>query len=116
MKTYEIDVNGKVYHVKVKEISPDQIPQTPTPAAAPPVATAAPVKTVGEVRIEAPMAGTILEVKVKVGDTVQKGQTIAILEAMKMENEIVAPADGTITAVHVTASQAVESNQLIVSM
>ena len=89
---------------------------TGAPAAAPVAAApAAPVPAasgVGE-SITSPMPGNILAVNVAAGDTVKKGQVLMILEAMKMENEIMAPCDGKVTAVAVTKGAAVESGALL---
>ena len=105
MKNYTITVNGNVYQVTVEEgISEGAAPapKAPAPKAAPKAAApkAAPAAA-GAIQIAAPMPGKILGVKVKAGDAVKKGQVVAILEAMKMENEIVAPEDGTIASVNV---------------
>ena len=70
----------------------------------------------GSVGIEAPMPGTILSVKVSVGQAVKKGQVVAVLEAMKMENDIVAAQDGVIVSVNVSNGESVETGQLLVSM
>lgn len=66
--------------------------------------------------IKAPMPGLILSVNVKEGDTVSKGDTLLVLEAMKMENVLKAPADGTIKAIPVNVSDAVEKNQLLIEL
>lgn len=109
MKKYKVNVNGTVYEVEIEEM-------TGAPAAAPVAAApAAPVPAasgVGE-SITSPMPGNILAVNVAAGDTVKKGQVLMILEAMKMENEIMAPCDGKVTAVAVTKGAAVESGALL---
>ena len=109
MKKYKVNVNGTAYEVEIEEM-------TGAPAAAPVAAApAAPVPAasgVGE-SITSPMPGNILAVNVAAGDTVKKGQVLMILEAMKMENEIMAPCDGKVTAVAVTKGAAVESGALL---
>jgi biotin carboxyl carrier protein len=101
MKRFNITVNGKAYDVAVEEITDGSAPvqaAAPAPAAAKPAAPAP--AAVGEgTKVTAPMPGNILDVKVKTGDTVTKGQVLMVLEAMKMENDIVAPCDGTVTSV-----------------
>lgn len=105
MKRFNITVNGKAYDVAVEEITDGSaaaaVPSA-APAAAPaPVQTAAPAApAAGEgTKVTAPMPGNILDVKVNTGDTVTKGQVLMVLEAMKMENDIVAPCDGKVTSV-----------------
>ncbi len=104
MKRFNITVNGKAYDVAVEEITDGSAPvQAAAPAPAAPAKAAAPAPApaaVGEgTKVTAPMPGNILDVKVKTGDTVTKGQVLMVLEAMKMENDIVAPCDGTVTSV-----------------
>lgn len=105
MKRFNITVNGKAYDVAVEEITDGSAPAvvpSAAPAAAPaPVQTAAPAApAAGEgTKVTAPMPGNILDVKVNTGDTVTKGQVLMVLEAMKMENDIVAPCDGKVTSV-----------------
>ncbi len=105
MKKYKVNVNGTVYEVEIEEM-------TGAPAAAPVAAAPAAPAGAGE-RVAAPMPGNILSVNVAAGDTVKKGQVLMILEAMKMENEIMAPCDGKVTAVAVTKGAAVESGALL---
>lgn len=122
MNKYKIKVNGKEYEVEVEQIGGEQV----VVAAAPKVAPAAPAPaakaaskaqgTVGSLKVNAPMPGTILGVKVAVGDKVEKGQTLLVLEAMKMENEIAAPEAGTVSSVNVETGASVESGQLLASL
>lgn len=114
MKRFNITVNGKAYDVAVEEITDGSAPAmvtpvatAPTPKATTPVSAPAPAGE-GE-KVTAPMPGTILDVKVSVGDSVTKGQVMMILEAMKMENEIVAPCDGKVTSVTVKKGDSVNS-------
>ena len=109
MKKYRVNVNGTVYEVDVEDIS------GATPAAAPAAApVAAPVSApAGGEQVTSPMPGNILAVNVAAGDTVRKGQVLMILEAMKMENEIMCPCDGKIVSVSVTKGATVESGTLL---
>lgn len=116
MKRYNITVNGKAYDVAVEELDAGAAapvaaaPVAPAPA---PAATPAPAVADGT-KVTAPMPGTILDVKVAVGDTVKSGQAVAILEAMKMENDINAPCDGKVVSIAVTKGAAVETGAVIV--
>ena len=129
MKRYTITVNGTAYDVTVDEANgaaPAAAPvqaaapapaATPAPAAAPaPAAKPAATGSEGAVKVDAPMPGTILDVKVSVGASVSSGEVICILEAMKMENEIVAPQAGTVSSVNVSKGDSVEAGQVIVTM
>lgn len=113
MKTYKVKVNNKVYEVQVESVTESNekisAPQAPVAPQAAPVAGA------GQV-VNAPMAGTINAVKVAVGQAVKKGDVLCVLEAMKLENDIVCPCDGTVTSVLVSKGQAVTSGQKIVTI
>lgn len=115
MKNYTITVNGTPYNVTVEEGAGAPVAATPVaaPAAAPAPAAQG---TAGSVKVEAPMPGTILDVKVSVGDSVSSGSVLCILEAMKMENEIVAPQDGTVASVNVSKGDSVEAGQVIITL
>ena len=110
MKNYEIEIDGQVYHVKVREL-PDDAVMTEQPKAdsGRHVADSA-TQTEGKTML-APMAGTILRIIVKEGQRVKKGENLIVLEAMKMENEIVADEDGVIRSILVKANDSVESDQ-----
>ena len=129
MKNYTITVNGNVYEVTVEEgftgaakAAPAPAPKAapapraaapapaaPAPAPAPaPAAPAPAAPAAGSVAVTAPMPGKILGVKLQAGTAVKRGQVILILEAMKMENEIVAPQDGTIASINVAVGDMVE--------
>lgn len=124
MKRFSVTVNGKAYDVAVEEITgaasapvaaaPAPVAAAPAPAPAPAPA-AAPVAGAGE-KVQAPMPGTILDIKVAVGDTVSRGQTVVILEAMKMENDIVASCDGKITSILVSKGDTVNSDDVLVTI
>ncbi|MBQ8572376.1 MAG: biotin/lipoyl-binding protein [Ruminococcus sp.] len=127
MKNLIITVNGVSYDVQVEEVSGSSAPRAaaPAPVAAPAAAPAAPAApaeapkpagTQGSVKVAAPMPGTILSVKVSVGQQVKKGDTVAVLEAMKMENEIPAPQDGTVSSVDVSNGATVETGATIVTL
>ena len=119
MKNYRITVNGTSYDVSVEELSggaaPVAAPVAAAPVAAPAAAPAAPAPAAGgagSVKVSSP----ILAVKANVGDSVKKGQVILILEAMKMENEVVAPEDGTIASIDVTVGASVESGDTLATL
>lgn len=117
MRKFNIKVNGQAYEVEVEEVAGGFAPAPVVPVAAAPAPAAAPVAApapekaevkaapapvaapAGGTQLKAPMPGTVIDFKATNGAAVKKGQTVLILEAMKMENEIVAPADGVITFV-----------------
>lgn len=106
MKKYRVSVNGTVYEIELEELT-GAAPAPAAPAAAPaPAASPAPA---GGEAVSAPMPGTILAVNVQNGAAVKKGDVLFVLEAMKMENEIMAPRDGVAASVSVTKGAAVES-------
>ena len=121
MKNYTITVNGTVYDVTVEEggagagaATPAAAPKAAPKAAAP--KAAAPAGTEGAVKVNAPMPGKIISVKASAGQAVKKGDVILILEAMKMENEVVAPQDGTIASINVAAGDSVEAGAVLASL
>ena len=107
MKKYRVNVNGTVFEVEIEEMT--GAPAAPAAVPAP----AAPAVPAGGEKITAPMPGTILAVNVANGSAVKKGDVLMILEAMKMENEIMAPCDGAVTSVAVTKGASVESGTLL---
>ncbi len=115
IKKFNIKVNGKNYNVEVEEIG--GVASAPTPSA--PVASA-PVSSAptggGAGGITAPMPGNIIEINVKVGDTVAPGDIILVLEAMKMKNNITAPSGGTVQAVNIKAGDTVATGEVLVSI
>ena len=127
MKNYRITVNGVAYEVSVEEIGAEEMQEAaqqeaavrPAPAVQPKPAAkkaSAAAGTAGSVKINAPMPGKIVEVKVQPGASVKKGDVAVILEAMKMENEIRVGQDGTIASVEVSAGDMVEGGSVLVTM
>ena len=116
MKYYNITVNGVAYSVSVEETAAGAAPVAAPAAPAAPKAPAAPAAAPGAVTVKAPMPGNILDVKVAAGASVKAGDVLVILEAMKMENEIVAPQDGTVASVNVNKGDTVNSGDVLVSM
>ena len=132
MKNYKVTVNGNVYDVVVEEVTsrvssaPVIAPTTPVLAQVAPlpvqvaastvVKETAPMGTQGAVKIKAPMPGKILKIDVKEGQMLKKGEVILVLEAMKMENEIVASQDGTVSSIDVSVGISVESGDLLATL
>lgn len=135
MRKFNITVNGVTYEVEVEEISAgtSAAPSAaPVPQAAPAVPQAAPAKqdapkpaahapkaaapAAGSIQITSPMPGNIMKVNVSTGAAVKKGDILIILEAMKMENEILAPEDGTVASVAVSQGVTVASGDLLVTL
>lgn len=119
MKRYNITVNGTAYDVTVEETEGGApsvaAPAAPKPAPKPAAPKAA-AGAAGNVKITAPMPGTIVEVKAKVGDPVKNGTVIAVLEAMKMENDVVADRDGTIASINVNKGESVSTGSVIATI
>lgn len=124
MRQFNITVNGVAYSVAVEEVGAASAPVAApvaapvvTPVAAPaPAAPAAAAPVAGGQKVNAPMPGTILEVRVTEGATVKKGDILLILEAMKMENDIVAPEDGTVASINVSVGASVEAGETIATL
>lgn len=120
VNNYEVEIEGKMYRVTIEEISKNERQEKKQTAGkkdsnakneskeTPPV----PLTTNAQ-KILSPMPGNVFKVLVSAGEYVKKGEAVLILEAMKMENEIVAPHDGTISAVHVKEGQAVDSDDVL---
>lgn len=125
MRNYIVNVNGTDYQIKVEEITTGAAPaakapvakpvQASAPAPAAPVAPAAkPKATAGAGQsINSPMPGTILSINVREGQPVKSGDVLMILEAMKMENEIMAPKDGIVTSLNVSGGTSVETGSVL---
>lgn len=112
MKKFKVTVNGTAYEIELEEIDAAKAQASPAAEKQGAPAPAAPAAQGGE-RVTAPMPGNILDVRVKVGDAVKKGDVLLILEAMKMENEIMAGADGKITSVNVNKGDSVETGAVL---
>ena len=120
MKNYTITVNGNVYDVTVEETGSTGAATAPkrTAAAPAPAAAAKPAASTGagSIKIEAGAAGKVFKIEKKVGDAVKKGDTILVLEIMKMETPVVAPEDGTVASIDVAVGDAVESGALLATL
>ena len=125
MKKYNITVNGTTYEVLVEEAdgaatAPAYSAPVAAPVAAPKAQPAAKAPAAsgaaGAVKVTAPMPGTILDVKVSVGQSVKKGDVICVLEAMKMENDIPAPQDGVIASINIQKGASVAAGDVLASL
>ena len=127
MKNYRVTVNGVAYDVVVEELNGSVAAPAPVaaPAAAPvaaPKAAPAPVAApkasgnAGAIAVKAPMPGNLIKVNVKVGDAVKKGDVLCVLEAMKMENDIMAPADGVVASVEAAKGASVATDAVLVTL
>ena len=119
MKNYTITVNGNVYNVTVEEGTTAGVVQAPVaaPKAAPAAPkAAAPAAGAGAVKVTASVPGKVYKVEASVGQAVKKGDSIVILEAMKMEIPVVAPQDGTVASIDVAAGAAVESGDVLATL
>ena len=112
MKKYRVTVNGTAYEIELEELTgaaPAPAAATAAPAPAPTPAAA----PAGGEQVTSPMPGTILSINVAAGDAVKRGQVLMILEAMKMENEIMCPCDGKVVSVNTSKGASVESGTLL---
>lgn len=119
MKRFNITVNGKSYDVAVEEVggaAPVQAAPAAAPAPAPAAAPSAAPAAGNGAPVKAPMSGNILDVKVNVGDTVSAGQVVVVLEALKMENDIVAPVAGKITSIAAKKGDTVNSDDVLATI
>ena len=127
MKNYRVTVNGVAYDVVVEELNGSVAAPVPVaaPAAAPvaapkaaPAPAAAPKASgnAGATAVKAPMPGNLIKVNVKVGDAVKKGDVLCVLEAMKMENDIMAPADGVVASVEAAQGASVATDAVLVTL
>lgn len=123
---YEVEIDGKLYRVTIEEISENERTEPKNNSSSSQAQTSkeadrsteqaqpAPAPSSGSGQnVTAPMPGNIFKVLAQPGQSVKEGETVVVLEAMKMENEIVAPADGTISAVHVKEGQSVEADDVL---
>jgi biotin carboxyl carrier protein len=111
MKNYTITVNGTAYSVTVEEGT------SSAPAAAPAAAPApAPAAAAGGIEVSASVPGKVFQIPASVGDQVKTGDTIIVLESMKMEIPVVAPEDGTVASINVTVGAAVETGDLLATL
>lgn len=129
MKNYTITVNGVAYDVTVEERAAGAAP-APAPRAAAPVVAAAPVAPAapaasaapaaaagaGSIKVEAGAAGKVFKVEAKVGQVMKAGDTVIVLEAMKMEIPVVAPKDGTVATIDVSEGQSVDAGQVMATL
>ena len=129
MRTYRVTVNGVAYDVVVEELAAGAAPApvapiapvapvapvAPAPAAAPAPAPAS-AGAAGATAIKAPMPGTLIKVNVKVGDSVKKGDVLCVLEAMKMENDIMSPSDGVVASVNASQGASVATDAVLVTL
>lgn len=124
MKNYTITVNGSVYDVVVEEGATSGAPAAAAPAAPRAVPKAAPAPAAapaaggaaGSVKIEAGAAGKVFKIEANVGQAVKKGDSVVIVEAMKMEIPVVAPQDGTVASINVAVGDAVEAGALLATL
>ena len=122
MKNYRVTVNGVAYDVVVEELNGSVAPAPVAAPVAAPKAASAPVAApkasgnAGATAVKAPMPGTIIKVNVKVGDAVKKGDVLCVLEAMKMENDIMAPADGVVASVEAAKGASVATDAVLVTL
>lgn len=120
MKNYTITVNGNVYEVSVEEgaagtagAAPKAAPKT-APKAAP--AAASKAASAGSIKIEAGAAGKVFKIEASVGQAVKRGDTVVIVEAMKMEIPVVAPQDGTVASIDVAVGDAVDAGAVLATL
>ena len=122
MKRYNVTVNGNIYQVEVEEVkgeftsAPNVTPEKPIAPAPVQKSAAAPAvkksNASGE-KIDCPMPGTIVKINITEGTTVKKGDVLFVLEAMKMENEIMSPVDGSIAEINVAKGAAVNTGDVL---
>ena len=117
MKKYIVTINGTKYEVEVEELAAEGAVNAPAfnPNPAPAILPAEKPAATGGRSVKAPMPGAILRVYVKPGDKIKAGDKLLVLEAMKMENEITAPEDGTVATVPVSAGTSVAAGAELVT-
>lgn len=120
-KRFTVTVNGTAYDVLVEETDASAAPTAPAtaPVAAPKAAPAAAPKSAapaGAIAVKAPLQGTVMKVNVKPGDTVKRGAPVAVIEALKMENDVPAPQDGVVASVEVKSGDTVKTEQVLLTL
>ena len=117
MKKYKVNVNGTDYEIAIElmdgNAKAEELKSAPKAAPEAPKAPAAPAAAGAGEKVTCPMPGNILAVNVNVGDSVKEGQVLMVLEAMKMENEIMSPVDGRIASVQVAKGASVETGAVL---
>jgi glutaconyl-CoA/methylmalonyl-CoA decarboxylase subunit gamma len=115
--------NGNSYDMTVEEVTANADVAVSAPAAAPKAAAAAaspkataPACAAGSVAVKAPLQGTVMKVNVKPGDTVKRGAAVAVIEALKMENDVPAPQDGVVASVEVKSGDSVKTDQVLLTL
>lgn len=128
MKSYTITVNGNVYDVTVEEKTPGFAPaQSPAPAPVPAPAAPAPAQSAsdassgspsgaGRITVKAGAAGKVFKIEAAVGQSVQPGDPVVIIEAMKMEIPVVAPEAGTVASIDVAVGDAIEAGAVLATL
>lgn len=118
MKIYKVKVNGKTYRVElesVEQVGSETVQETKKEEQ-PAAPAAAPVASSGGNKVESPIQGTVVAVKKAVGDIVKKGDVLLVIEAMKLENDVVSPFDGTIGEIFVKKGDNVTAKQVIMTV
>lgn len=116
MKKYRVIVDGQEYEVGIEPLDNSALQAAPAPAAAAPAPVPAAAPAAGDEQVVSPMPGNILAVNVKAGDQVKKGDVLMILEAMKMENEIISPRNASVASVSVASGAAVDTGALLCTL
>jgi biotin carboxyl carrier protein len=124
MEKYRITLNNRSYDVVVEVLESDLVEQKTsyTPPAAHPVTAARPVQSAktagdtGDKGIYSPLPGTVYDIKVKPGEKIATGQVVLVIEAMKMENEVIASRDGEVDKIHVSKGDAVNRRALLITL
>ncbi len=115
MKKYNVKVNGKLYEVELESVEDvkGSVVEEKKVEEKPAASQSQPVNNGSGKQVLAPIGGNVIRVDVKVGDKVKKGQCLLVIEAMKLENEIVAPVDGTVVSLNVAKGASVNTKDLL---
>ena len=122
IKLYKIKIGEKVYEVELEEVNEKEgkieaaKPENIKEEKAEKPENKVTGQATGSVNVEAPMQGLVISVDVSLGQKVKAGETLILLEAMKMENPIVAPVDGTVEGIHISKGDTVETGALLISL